>query len=61
MKRVQVLEDLWMEFARENLQEIKETLPEISPWYAIQYWGARYADYVLQKDPRVIDLRMKIG
>jgi len=57
--RVGALEEMWYEFAREHKQEIKEMLPGISPWYAIQYWGARYSDYILNKDPRLVEMATK--
>ena len=59
--RVNALSEMWYEFAREHHKEIKEMIPQVSPWYAINYWGARFADYILSKSPGSIQMATEMA
>jgi hypothetical protein len=52
-KRINVLANLWDEFAREHHVEIKEMILTCSPWHTVNYWCALYADWILEKQGEV--------
>jgi len=43
--RVNALSNMWYEFAREQHKEIKEMIPQVSPWYAINCRRKRPGDH----------------
>jgi hypothetical protein len=59
--RVNALSNMWYEFAQEHKTEIKERLPIESPWSSIHHWGVLYADYILSKDPALIELTTEMA
>jgi hypothetical protein len=57
--RLNVLASMWDEFAHEHHMAIKEMIPQVSPWHAINYCSSMYADYILNQSPEMIAMATK--